>query len=104
MGQVTKEDLQLALKAWELAREKALAQQDKLGGFLKKKHEQIKLDQEGLARSQISTGWSHQMAKRDPDYAATFDHAALTAAVKEMEDRGQAYLDLKEKFIDQQRP
>lgn len=104
MTQITKTDLEQALRDWEKAREKALMLQDKLGGFLRRKHEQIKLDQEKLARSQITDGWSHQVAKHNPDYAATFDQAALTAALKDMEDRAQAYLDLKEKFIGQQQP
>jgi hypothetical protein len=102
VAQITKADLQEALRNWEVARENARMQHMKLAAFLEQKKEQIALDREQLNRSTPSNGWSHQeRIHKDPDYATTFDHAAHATAMKKIEDLGQTYLELKEKFVNQ---
>jgi hypothetical protein len=96
MAQVTKDDLQLALKAWELAREKALILNQNWGVFLK--------SQQALIRSMLDNGWTYDRAKRDVDDASTVHSEALQASWKEMDDRCQDYLDLEAKFLSQPQP
>jgi len=104
MALITKEDLRQALKNWEIAREKAALQHDAWGALLKRKHEEIKHNEDSVMRSMISAGYAYQRTRNNPNTGSTFDNEALLAAMSEMADRERDYLDLKEKFIEQQSP
>ncbi|GEM_PF-5107801 len=94
MAQVTKGDLDLALKAWEIAREKALLVNQNWALFLK--------SQQALIRTMRENGWTYAQAKTDVDAASNVHSEALQAAWKEMDDRCRDYMELEAKFVEQQ--
>jgi len=94
MQQMTKNDLDLALKAWEIAREKALLQQQNFGVFLK--------SQQNLIQSMRDHGWTYQRAVQEVGAFNKSHSDDLLAAWNEMDARCQDYMDLEAKLQAQQ--
>ncbi len=94
MAQVTKDDLRQALRAWEIAREKALLENQRHAAFLKNQQELIRLMREN--------GWTYAQAKTDVATASNGYSEALQAASKEMDNRCSDYMKLEAEFIEQQ--
>ena len=105
MANVTTDELKLALKAWEHAREKADLQRDKLGGFLKKQRDPITRWENWLNISaQNMNGLGYQQAKAEPGNAATANLAELQGAIGEMIACRQTFMNLQVAFMAQQFP
>lgn len=94
MAQVTKDDLRAALRAWEIAREKALLENQRNADFLK--------NQQILIQLLIDGGATAFSAKRDVDQAAAAQLEAFHAAWQEMNDRCREYDELLEASRHQQ--
>jgi len=93
MTQVTRDDLDLALKAWEVAREKALLQWQNFGTFLK--------SQQTLIQSMRDNGWTYERAVREVGEFRNSHSDALQAAWTEMDERAADYMRLEAQFAAQ---
>ena len=94
MARVTKDDLRQALRSWEIAREKALLENQKNEVFLKK--------QQSLIKSLIDGGATTFSAGRDVEGALADQLLAFHAAWQEMDDRCREYDELLATFRQQQ--
>lgn len=94
MAQVTRDDVSQALRAWEIAREKALLENQRNAVFLK--------NQQTLIQSLVDGGATAFAAKRDVEQASAAQLAALHVAWQEMDDRNREYSELIEAFRQQQ--
>jgi hypothetical protein len=94
MVQVTKDGLRAALRDWEIARERALLQQQGWGTFLK--------NQQTLIRSMLDNGWTYQRSMQDVSNASSVHSEELQAAGKNMDERCSSYQELEAKFLQQQ--
>lgn len=94
MTQVTRDDLRSALRDWEIARERALLQQQGWGTFLK--------GQQALIRSMLDNGWTYERAMQDVNNASSVHSEQLQAAGNDMDEKCRAYQELEAKFLQQQ--
>ncbi|WP_322405061.1 hypothetical protein [Massilia luteola] len=94
MKQITKDDLRQALRAWEIAREKALLETDRHAVFLKNRQEVIRLMREN--------GWTYAQAVTDVEAVSNDSGKALQAASQEMDDRCNDYMKLEAEWMKQQ--